>query len=61
MASASFGLVLGLVGHTHGWPMPRRGSQSIADALAAHLRSLGGSITTGHRVANGAEKPWIVT
>jgi phytoene dehydrogenase-like protein len=49
--SAAFGLVLALTGHAVGWPVARGGSQQLADALAAHLRSLGGTIETGHRVA----------
>ena len=35
-----------LAGHAVGWPIPRGGSQNIANALAAYLRSLGGSIVT---------------
>jgi phytoene dehydrogenase-like protein len=54
-ASASFALVLGMVGHAFGWPLPRGGAQAIADALAAHLSSLGGSIVTGHCVADPRE------
>ncbi len=49
-ASASFGLVLGITGHAVGWPIPRGGSQKIADALASLLRSLGGEIETNARV-----------
>lgn len=49
-ASASFGLVLGITGHAVGWPIPRGGSQKIADALASFLRSLGGEIETNARV-----------
>jgi phytoene dehydrogenase-like protein len=45
-ASASFGLVLGTTGHAVGWPLPRGGSQAIADALGSYLRSLGGEIVT---------------
>src|SRR5260221_8665322 len=45
--SAGFGLVEGILGHVVGWPIPRGGSQKIADALAAYLRSLGGEIITG--------------
>jgi phytoene dehydrogenase-like protein len=45
-ASAAFGLVLGMLGHAVGWPLPRGGSQQIANALAAHLRFLGGEIAT---------------
>ena len=48
--SAAFGLVLGTLAHAVGWPMPRGGAQSIADALADHLRSLGGEIRVGERV-----------
>ncbi len=55
MASASFALVLGMVGHARGWPLPRGGAQSIANALAAQLASLGGEIVTGHRVVDHAE------
>jgi phytoene dehydrogenase-like protein len=49
-ASASFGLVLATLGHAVGWPLPRGGSQTIADALASYLRSLGGEIETGRHV-----------
>ena len=38
--SAGFGLVLGILGHAVGWPMPRGGSQKIVDALGSYLRSL---------------------
>jgi phytoene dehydrogenase-like protein len=55
--TASFGLVLGLFAHTHGWPLVRGGSQQIADALAAYLRSLGGEIETGRHVESVDELP----
>jgi phytoene dehydrogenase-like protein len=48
--SAAAGLVLAALAHAYGWPIPRGGSQKIADALASYLRSLGGEIVTGHRV-----------
>src|SRR5436190_1561238 len=50
--SAAFGLVLGMLGHSVGWPLPRGGSQQMANALAAHLRALGGEIRTSTRVEN---------
>jgi phytoene dehydrogenase-like protein len=53
--SAAFGLMLGLLAHSVGWPLPRGGSQRLSDALASHLRSLGGEIETGHRVDSLAE------
>ena len=48
--SASFGLVLGLVGHVIGWPIPRGGSQAITNALLRHFESLGGTLHTSRRV-----------
>jgi phytoene dehydrogenase-like protein len=55
--TASFGLVLGLLGHAYGWPIARGGSQAIADALASYLRSLGGEIETGRTVKSVDELP----
>ncbi|HEX3927883.1 MAG TPA: NAD(P)/FAD-dependent oxidoreductase [Gemmatimonadales bacterium] len=57
VGSASFALVLGMIGHRWGWPFPRGGSQQIANALAGHLRTLGGSIVTGHRIGSAADLP----
>lgn len=50
--STAFGLVLGMMAHAVGWPIPRGGSQSIANALCAYLQSLGGRVVTGKRVEN---------
>jgi phytoene dehydrogenase-like protein len=55
--SASFGLVLAVLGHAYGWPVVRGGSGRLAEALAEHLRSLGGEIETGRRVRSLAELP----
>lgn len=55
--TASFGLVLGTLAHTHGWPFVRGGSQELANALALYLRSLGGTIVCGHRVTSLADLP----
>jgi phytoene dehydrogenase-like protein len=55
--SAAFGIVLAAVGHAHGWPVARGGSQSIANALAAHFRSLGGEIVTGANIENYEQLP----
>jgi phytoene dehydrogenase-like protein len=49
-ASAAFGLVLGITAHAVGWPLPRGGSQKIADSLVASLRSAGGEVVTNFRV-----------
>jgi phytoene dehydrogenase-like protein len=54
---AAIALMLGLAGHAEGWPFPRGGTQQLSDALAAHLRSLGGVIETGKRIASVDELP----
>lgn len=56
-ATSAFGLVLGAAGHAIGWPVPRGGAQRIAEALGAHLRSLGGEIITDWRVTSVDELP----
>lgn len=55
--TAAFGLMLGALGHVVGWPLPRGGSQRIADALAGYLRTLGGEIVVNHPVQTLAELP----
>ena len=48
--SAGFCLALLVLGHVVGWPFPRGGAQTFADALAARLREVGGDIHTGSPV-----------
>lgn len=48
--SSSVGLMLTAAGHAYGWPVAKGGSQAIANALAARLIELGGTIETGVRV-----------
>jgi len=55
--SAAVGLMLGISGHAIGWPLPKGGAQSIADALTSLLRELGGEIHTGRLVRSLAELP----
>jgi phytoene dehydrogenase-like protein len=50
-------MVLGLAGHAVGWPIPRGGAQQISNALAAHLKSLGGRIFTSMRVESLDQLP----
>jgi len=57
IASSAFGLVLGMAGHAVGWPIPRGGSQAIANALANYLRELGGKIEINHRAENLNDLP----
>ena len=55
--SAGFGLVLAAMAHVAGWPLPRGGSQTISDALAALVRSHGGEIVTSAPVSTLADLP----
>ena len=50
--TASIALVLGILAHAVGWPIPKGGSQSISNAMAAYLESLGGEIATNHEVTS---------
>lgn len=55
--TTAFALTLTATGHRYGWPFARGGSQSLANALAAHLEELGGKIETGRRITDLAELP----
>lgn len=50
--TASIALVLSLLAHAIGWPIPRGGSQAISNAMAAFLKSLGGEIVTDQEVTS---------
>jgi phytoene dehydrogenase-like protein len=56
-ATAGYGLGLILAAHAVGWPVARGGAQTVADALASYLRSLGGEIVSGQRVESLAQLP----
>lgn len=57
VSSSAIGLVLGLMGHTVGWPMPKGGSQKIAGALTGYLKSLGGELIAGERISSLKQLP----
>ncbi|MBC7827030.1 MAG: NAD(P)/FAD-dependent oxidoreductase [Chitinophagaceae bacterium] len=46
ISSAAIGIVLMAAAHLRGWPIPKGGSQSIADSLASYFIHLGGKIET---------------
>lgn len=56
-ATAAFGLMLNLLAHVVGWPLPKGGSQRVADALAAYLRALKGEIVLGQTVEHIDDLP----
>lgn len=55
--TAGFGIVMGILAHAVGWPVARHGSQRIAEALGAYLRSLGGQVRLGREVSTWADLP----
>jgi len=55
--TAAFGLVLMMLGHRTGWPIPVGGAQAISDALASHFVALGGTIETDARIDNLSQLP----
>ncbi|HJS71251.1 MAG TPA: NAD(P)/FAD-dependent oxidoreductase [Acidimicrobiia bacterium] len=56
-ATAAVGVMLGAIGHSHGWPMARGGSQTITGALAARFLELGGEIEVGREISSVEELP----
>jgi phytoene dehydrogenase-like protein len=57
LASAATGLVLASAGHATGWPIAAAGAQSITNALASYLRSLGGNIVFDTEISTLAQLP----
>ena len=57
VASSAAGLVLAAAGHTTGWPIAAGGGQSITNALAGYLQSLGGRIILNADIQNLADLP----
>ncbi|MCK4894431.1 MAG: NAD(P)/FAD-dependent oxidoreductase, partial [Calditrichia bacterium] len=55
--TAAIGLVLGVTAHSVGWPLPKGGSQKIADAMSAYLKSLGGEIILDHKIEKIKDLP----
>jgi phytoene dehydrogenase-like protein len=61
--SGAFGLLMAITAHAVGWPIPRGGAQSIADALCSYLSDLGGRVKTSSRIVSLSELAaynWIV-
>ena len=55
--TSAAGLVLLATGHLQGWPIPKGGSVSIANALAGYFLSLGGKIQTGEYINSLTQLP----
>jgi phytoene dehydrogenase-like protein len=57
LSTAAAALVLMASGHLKGWPLPKGGSQKIADALASYFISLGGKIETNTYIKSLEQLP----
>lgn len=55
LATSGAGLLLGVLAHAQGWPVPRGGSAAIAQALAEDFTAHGGRIEVGVHVRSIAE------
>jgi phytoene dehydrogenase-like protein len=55
--SGAFGWILALAAQAVGWPIPRGGSQQIANALASYFKSLGGVMLTNQEVRTVRDLP----
>lgn len=55
LATSGAGMLLGVLAHAQGWPVPRGGSQAIAQAMADDLVAHGGHIEVSHHVNSVAE------
>jgi phytoene dehydrogenase-like protein len=56
-ATSAIALVLMLAAHSSNWPIPKGGTQQIANALAAYFTSLGGKIETNVNVTSLRQLP----
>lgn len=57
LSTAGYTLGLLVSAHAYGWPVARGGSQHLCDAMAAHLRELGGDIVLDSAVESLAALP----
>ncbi len=55
--TSAFGLVMGVSGHTSGWPFPQGGAASLTRALVRCLEAMGGRVVTDTMVTSLDELP----
>ena len=55
--TSSIALMLGVIGHMVGWPLPKGGTQQLTDALVTHFKSLGGEIAVDSPVRSLRDLP----
>ena len=57
LTTSSIAIVLNILAHINGWPLPKGGAQQIPNALAACFKNLGGEIQTGNMVTSLQQLP----
>jgi phytoene dehydrogenase-like protein len=57
LSTAAVALILLSAGHLKGWPLPKGGSQQIANALGSYFISLGGKIETNTYISSLKQLP----
>jgi phytoene dehydrogenase-like protein len=57
LTTSAIALIFLLLGHDSGWPLPKGGSQQMANALASYFLSLGGRIETNFTVSSLEQLP----
>lgn len=57
LSTAAIALVLLANGHIKGWPLPKGGSQQLANALASYFTAIGGTIQTGRMINRLTDLP----
>lgn len=57
MATTAVGLVFFATAHNQGWPLPKGGSQSIANSMGRYFESLGGEIETSAPIRKLSDLP----
>ncbi len=55
--SSSISIVLNILAHINGWPLPKGGAQQLTNALEACFKKLGGEIQTGFMVTSLQQLP----
>ena len=55
--TAAVGMIFALTAHIESWPVAAGGSEAIGNALASHLRELGGRIETSRRIRSLSDLP----
>ena len=57
LTTSSMAIVLNILAHVNGWPLPKGGAQQITNALAACFKKSGGEIQTGCMITSLQQLP----